>query len=141
MGAKTPADFAEKWGRNTKGAVQDYAKGVRAVSTAPGQAAAQRADAYLSGVQRSVSEGKWQERVAAVGLSEWQSKTIDKGVPRIAQGVDSAQPDVMRFAAEVLPHIEAGRSALEATPRGDLETNLNRMVTFSRHMANFRRSP
>lgn len=139
MGAKTPQAFAEKWGRRTKGATQDYADGVRGVSEAPGIAAARESQRMVEGVQRAVAEGKWQERVAAVSLSEWQAKAINKGQGRIAAGVDEASSDVQKFAAELLPHVEAGRAALPA--RGDLEANIQRMTTFTRHMAGFKRSP
>jgi hypothetical protein len=70
-------------------------------------------------------------------VGEWQQAAIDKGLPRIAQGAQAAQPKMTAFMAQVLPHIAAGQSSLPA--RGGLEQNIARMTAFTRHMATFKR--
>lgn len=140
MARVTASEFADKWARRTTGATEDYKRGISRVSEAPGAKAARRQDAYVEGVRRAAESGKWSERVAAVPLGDWQRKAINKGAPRIAAGVQEAEGDVQKFAGELLDHIDSGRSQLESHPRGDLETNLQRMNTFVRHMSGFRRS-
>tara|TARA_Y100000310_G_C20701625_1_gene830515 strand:- start:9272 stop:9697 length:426 start_codon:yes stop_codon:yes gene_type:complete len=141
MARTNPQEFGEKWARRTKAATPDYQAGVRRVTEAPGIAAAANADRMVEGVQRSVTEGKWQARVSAVSLGDWQRSALEKGAQRIAAGVDGAQADVTKFAGELLTHVDAGVGQLAATPRGDLETNIQRMNSFVRHMSTFRRSP
>ncbi len=134
-------EFAEKWSRRTKGAVSDYTRGVQRVSEAPGAKAAARADAMLSGVQEAISSGKWQERVSAVSLGDWQNAAVSKGAGRIAAGVDAAQPDMARFGQELLTAVDGAVAEVEGMPNDNLEDRINRMVAFSRRMSQFKRAP
>lgn len=138
--AKNAADIASKWARNLGTSVNEIKAGVQAVTTSPTAQAAQRADAYLSGVQQAVSSGKWQAGLNRVTLQDWQNAMINKGLNRIAGGATQAQGKFQDFMSQLLPHIEAGQRALSATPRGDLTTNINRAVQFMQHMAAFKRS-
>ena len=140
MAKVTPQEAAEKWNRRTKGATADYTRGVQRVTEAPGAKAAAQAERYAEGVRRAVEEGKWQERVAAVSLGEWQSKAVNKGAPRIAAGVEEATSDMTKFMGELLPHIDSGQAQVNAMPKGSIEDSIARATTFMRHMASFKRS-
>lgn len=140
MARVTPQEYAEKWGRRTRGATQDYQAGVRRVTEAPGVRAAAQADRMVTGVQRAVQEGKWQDRVAAVTLQEWQQAAINKGAPRISQGVEEALPRQVAFAQDLLQYEDGLVARINAEmPRGDLEQNINRSIAFQRGMASYRR--
>ena len=139
MAKVTPQQFAERWARRTSAAVPDYQAGISGVTVSPGIKAAENVAAYQAGIQQSIAEGKWQARVAAVPLAAWKSAAIDKGSGRIAAGVTQATPAMAQFAAELLPAIDAARDSLPA--RGNLDQNLERMVSFARKMSEFRRSP
>ena len=45
-----------------------------------------------------------------------------------------------QFGAELLQAVDNAVNVTNQTPRGDLEQNLNRMNTFVREMAKFRKS-
>ena len=139
MARVSASEFVDKWSRRTKGATDDYRRGVQRVTEAPGAKAARRADEYVAGVQRAVAENKWQRNVAAVSLGEWQQQAAGKGASRIAAGVDGAESKVAAFAGPLLDHVDAGRQKLESMPRGGLDQNINRMVEFTRHMSTFRK--
>lgn len=134
MATGTPDQIAADWAARLAGSTDKIQRGVQAVTTSPGQAAARQKDAYVAGVQ--ASSGKWATRVASVTLSDWQQAAITKGVPRVASGAQAAQPKMAAFMARVLPHIESARASLP--PRGNLEQNIARSASFARKMAEFR---
>lgn len=141
MARVTPAEFAEKWARRTKGATADYTRGIERVSEAPGAKAAARADKMLAGVQEAISTGKWQARVGAVPLSEWKAKATQKGAPRIAAGVDGATADMARFGGELLAAVDGAVAEIAAMPDATLEDRITRATSYMRRMSEFRRSP
>lgn len=134
------AGFREKHARRLKGSLEDIRAGVERVSEAPTKKAAQKADKMRAGILRALDEGKWQRRLESVSLEEWKEKTISKGINRIPEGIDRAADKVERFAAQLLPHVDRGREAIKKMPDVTLEDNIQRMVTFTRHMSKFKRT-
>lgn len=130
-----PNQIAADWAARLAASGAKIERGVRGVTTAPGQAAARQKAAYVQRVTEN--QDKWATRVASVSVSEWAEATVQKGVPRIATGAAAAQGKFGQFMGQLLPHIDSGRAALP--PRGGLEQNIQRMVGFSRHMSTFKR--
>lgn len=139
MAKLTPEEFAEKHARRLKGSVEDIRSGVGRVTTAPGIAAAKKADKMLANLTARVSDGTWSKRVAGVSLEDWKTKMIDKGLGRIATGIDSAHAKVVDFAGQLLPAVDAAQSKVKGMPDLTLEDSINRMNTFIRDMAKFRK--
>ena len=131
----TEQQFVDRWVTGTKQNTQRYREGVMNVSEAPGEAAARSANAYLEGIQRAVSDGRWQRNVAAVPLRDWQNAAAEKGTQRIASGVDAATDKMRKRAAPLLKAINDTLSEVDQLPKGGLENNINRMVAWSRGMA------
>ena len=128
-------EYAEKWQRRMKGSVEDIRRGVSRVSEAPGIAAARQSDLMLAKVTEAVSSGRWAEKVAAVSAEEWKKKTLEKGISRIASGVDGAAASQVNMASELLANVDAAVAVANQTPRGTLEDNITRMTTFVREMS------
>jgi len=139
MAMKDPMQVAEKWARNLSGSTQAIQDGVAAVTESPTAKAADRADAYMAGVQRSVADGRYQAGLRRVSLDDWKDAMLNKGVQRIAGGATAAVPKMQDFMTQFLPHVAAGQRALANMPRGDLQQNINRMVAMVQHNARFRR--
>lgn len=137
QGQKNAADVAAKWANNLGAAGPSIQKGVQNVQTSPTALAAKNPDGYLAGVQRAVSSGKWAHRLNAVTLQQWQSAMINKGLPRIQSGAQIGKSNMQTFMQNFLPYVYSAQAALQSTPRGNLEQNINRMVTFTRAMANY----
>lgn len=133
MATLTPDEIAAQWAQRLGGATTRITAGVNAVTVAPGQAAARQKAAYVQNVTGAAD--KWATRVAAVPLSDWQSAMTGKGVQRIAQGATAAQPKFAAFMGQLLPHIAQVRGTLP--PRGSLDQNIARMVSFTQGMAKF----
>ena len=134
-------EFREKHARRLKASTADITKGVQGVTESPMVKAAAKADKMLAGVTEAVTTGKWAQRLKAVPLETWKDKFITKGVPRIAAGIDAAADKVEDFAGQLLPHVTAGQSKIKNMPDLTLEDSINRMTTFTRHMAGFTYKP
>lgn len=125
--------WLDKWGRRLNAAGTDIASGVNRVTTAPGQKAAQNRNLWLQKVQESADH--WARQVSAVSLSDWQDAMINKGVGRIAAGVTSAQAKKGQVIADLLTAVDKSAAAAKAMPRGSLEQNIQRAVTFMQTMS------
>ena len=128
-------DVVAKWQKRTKAAAPEYQAGVNRVTVAPGEKAAQRQDAMLAGVQDAISSGRWARGVRAVTLEEWKNKAANVGTARIAAGVDAATSKMLPTFEKILTNVRGAQAAISSMPKGDLESNINRAVSYMRYMA------
>lgn len=135
----TPEQFADKHNRRTKAALDDMRAGVEAVSEAPTAKAAAKQEKMRQRLLEAIESGKWANSLKRVSLDDWKQKMIDLGINRVAAGLDANKAKVQEFAAQLLPHIEAGQKLIEKMPDVTLEDSINRMTTFIRHMSKFQR--
>lgn len=128
--------ITEKWKTRTAGSTQQVVEGVRRVTEAPTAKAAAQKTAWVNNVV--AKQDKWERNTRAVTLEEWRAAT-EAGAQRIAAGVQAKAGKMERFMNEFLPHLENVQRQVNQTPRGDLETNLARMVQNARLISQFRR--
>jgi len=133
----TAEQFVEKHNRRTKAALPDMRVGVERVTTAPGVAAAAKADKMEANLLEALHSGKWARRVAAVSVEDWKKAMVDKGVNRVAAGIDAAAPKVHQFAEQLLSHQSGLMSTVEAMPDLTLEDSIGRMTAWVRGMSKF----
>jgi len=139
MAKLTPKEFQEKHNRRLKAATEDMRLGVERVTEAPTLKAAKALPKMRANLLRSLDDGKWEAGLKRVTLEDWKSKMINKGVGRVAAGIDEAEGKVIAFAEKLLPHIDAGKAAIDKLPDVTLEDSIQRMTTFTRHMAKLKR--
>lgn len=139
MARLTPKEAQEKHARRLKGAVEDMRLGVEKVTEAPTKKAAAKKEKMRANLMSAIDSGKWERGLGRVTLEDWKDKMINKGIGRVAAGVDGAAVKVEGFYAEVFPFIDAEKRKLETMPDVTLEDNINRMTTFIRGMAKFTR--
>jgi len=130
---------AEKQARRLKGSLEDMKAGVNSVTVAPTQQAAAKQEKMLANLQESVTSGKWKAGLQRVSLEDWKSKMLEKGVGRVAQGIDAARDKVEDFYSTFLPHVAAGVSAIEKMSDLTLEDSIARSNAMIRHNAKYRR--
>lgn len=141
MTMPSPATAATNWANGMSNATAKITAGVNAVSVAPTQLAAQAANRMLAGIQAAVSSGKWQARLQAVTLQDWQQAMLNKGVPRVASGAQAAKPKFQTFLQQFLPYLQTGVQQMNAQqPRGDLEANIARATFMMRYNASFKQT-
>ena len=140
MAKLTPEQFQEKHARRLKASIEDMREGVLRVSKSPTEAAADKKEKFRAGINEAIDSGKWERGLRRVSLEEWKSKMIDKGLGRVAAGIDAAADKVRDFAAELLPFQDRLKSQIDGMPDISLEDNINRMTTWIREMSKFSRS-
>jgi len=140
MAKLTAQEFQEKHARRLKASVEDVRKGIDRVTENPCDKAAAKADKMLANLTASVTNGKWAAGLKRVSLEEWKRKARDIGVNRISAGIDGASEKVVAFAEQLLPHIDREQAKIKAMPDVTLDDNINRMTSFIRGMANFKRT-
>lgn len=133
----TPEQFAEKHGRRLKGALEDMRRGVEGVTEAPGKRAAAKMDKMRAGIVKSLDDGTWARRVAAVPLEEWKRSMLEKGLNRVAAGVDGSAAKVQAFASQLLAHESTLKDTIDKMPDLTLEDSVSRMTSWVRGMAKF----
>jgi len=137
MAKLTPAEFREKHARRLKGSIEDIRAGVSRVTEAPTAKAAKKQDKMLANLTKAVQSGKWASRLNAVSLEDWKSKMTEKGLNRIAGGIDEAGPKVEAFAAQLLPFEDALQSQINKMPDLTLEDSVSRATAWIRGMSKF----
>jgi len=128
-------EYAEKWNRRIKGSTEDIRRGIRNTTEAPGVKAAKQVQLMKANLMKALEDGSWERAVSRVTLQEWQEAMEEKGIPRLAAGVDAAMNKQVVMAEQLLADVDSVVAEVDKTPRGDLETNINRMTTFARGMA------
>ena len=132
-------EFAEKHARRLKGAIEDVRTGVEKVTESPTVKAASKQTKMLQNLQQSVSSGKWAAGLKRVSLEEWKQKTIDKGLGRIAAGVDEAHDKMVTFGAQLLSYESGLKDQVDKMPDLTIEDSINRATSWIRGMAKFER--
>ena len=126
--------LAEKWGRRLGAASPDIQSGVQRVQTAPGQGAAAAQALMLQKLTSAIQSGQWAAAVSAVSLADWQSAMINKAIPRIQQGIASAQKNKIQRWADLLTAVDASAATARALPKGTIEQSIARATAFMRAM-------
>lgn len=139
MSKLTPEQATEKHARRLKGSIEDIRMGVERVNVAPTQKAAEKIDKMKMKYLEAIDSGKVERGLKRVTLDDWKSKTINKGLNRIGAGVDEAHDKLVNFYGEMFPYQDNLKAQIVKLPDITLEDNINRMTTFIRGMAKFKR--
>ena len=90
---KSAASIAEKWARVTPLRAPDYEAGVKNPKKDWEKATLAGATAYKEGIQKAITEGRFEKGVALAGTEKWQARATTVGPARYSQGVQVAQPE------------------------------------------------
>lgn len=122
MAQKTLQQATANWLKGMSGASQAYIAGINATTVNPMQMAAtpQAMDAYLNGVQNSVSSGRRAAALQAADPNQWKTNATTVGASRLASGAQKAQGKYtakMQKISALWPQMKAASAAL---PSGGL---------------------
>lgn len=138
--ALSAAQVAKQWSERMQAAGQRMKDGVNEVTVSPTEQAAQAKDLWIAGVQKAAQEGRFEEGLRAVSLSDWKAAMIDKGVANMQTGARAAVGKVERFMRDLLPYTQSVRETIRAMPRGTLADSKARAAAAIDLMAAFRKS-
>lgn len=135
----TPEEFATKHARRLQAALPDVRAGIERVTVSPTSQAAAKQDKMLQNLTRAVTDGKWRRGLERVTLEDWKSAAINKGVPRIAAGIDAAHGKQVEFATKLFAHLNPLMTKIHAMPDLTIEDSIARSTAMIRGMAEFKR--
>jgi hypothetical protein len=134
----TAQQIADKQVRRSQAAVQDYKDGVMNTKVNPMQQAALAVDQWFAGLQKAYSDGTYVDALNNTPKSVWQDAAVKKGGATYAQGVLNAQGIIADFHQQRMQAQQSIDAQLASMPRGDLQTNIQRMLAQVTGMANFK---
>ena len=88
---------------------------------------------------KAIDNGKWENGLKNVSLEDWKKAAKEKGVGRIAAGVEGASAKVESFYGKLFPYQESLQNKVNGMPDLSLQDNINRMVTFVTGMSKFQK--
>lgn len=135
----TPQEFQEKHARRLKAAIPDIQAGIAKVTESPTLKAAAKQDKMKNNLNAAIDSGKWAAGLRRVDVTAWKQAFTDKGVGRIAQGIDGAKDKVTNFATQLLAHEAALQTKVQSMNDMTLEDSKARAVAWIDGMSKFRR--
>lgn len=136
---QSPQQVAKRWADSVRNNVQRYVDGIDSVTESPTQKAAAAVDRYQAGVNKAVSEGKFQDGCNAVTLEDWKSRAKNKGKANMATGATEAEPRVAKVMASLLPYTASVSDQIAAMPKGTLEDSIARSRKAIELMSQFKK--
>lgn len=100
------ARIAAKWKRVTEGRTEDYEDGVRNPLHDWKTETENAEERYEAGIKASIARKAFGKGVRLAGTAKQQAKTILKGIPRWAEGVRLAEPDMLAGMEKVVKVLE-----------------------------------
>lgn len=127
-----------KWQRNLQGSTESIKAGVMAVQQSPTAAAAAAADKWQAKLTSPDAKAKFIANTQAVSLQDWQTATVNVGIPRIAAGAAKGATKYGNFAAKFYPYLANVQQTIAKMPSTTLEDNIARMTAQVRAAAQFK---
>lgn len=134
----TAQQIADKQVRRSQAAVQDYKDGIMNTKINPMQAAASAVDQWFAGLQKAYNDGTYVDALNNTPKSVWQDAAVKKGAAAYAPGVLAAQATIADFHQQRQQQQASIDAQLAGMPRGDLQTNIQRMLTQVTGMSQFK---
>ena len=135
----TPEEYAEKQAARLKGALEDMRRGIERVSQAPGQNSAAKKQKWVAKLAEKTVQDRWANNVGKVTLEDWKRSMVDKGIGRVASGIDAAHAKQVEFAQKLFAHQNSLLQSLDKMPDLTLEDSINRASAWIRGMSQFKR--
>ena len=90
---KSASEVAAKWARVTPQRTEDYETGVKNPKRDWASETAAAAGRQAEGIQKAISENRFEKGVQKAGTEKWQKGATQKGPQRWSQGVQVGQDD------------------------------------------------
>lgn len=135
MVEKSVDEVVKKHAKRLKASTEEMKLGIDRVTEAPSAKAVAKKDKMLAKLIESIEDGTWENSLLAYGLSEWKKDMKEKGIPRISKGIDNAEAKMKKFVAWLLSRVSEGQAKIKDMADLTLDDNIDRMVTYTRHMA------
>lgn len=132
-------EVAAKWLSRIQQAQPEMTAGVARVTTAPGQAAANKRQKWVNSLMDPMTQDKWARNVASVSLSSWQAAMNDYGIARAAQGASAKLAKTEAAFQSLLQYVDSVKSQISAMDDSTPAAREQRALANMRLMAKYQR--
>jgi hypothetical protein len=132
-------EYQEKQARNLKASLPDIRAGINKVTESPTAKAANKKEKMRQNLNAAIDNGSWEAGLRKVSLEQWKEKALNKGVDRIASGIDGAKDKVISFAEKLLTYEGTAQQEIAKMPDLTLDDSINRATSWMRKMAKFKK--
>lgn len=136
----TAQEVADKWAQNIGNARQSMTSGVGRVTQAPSQSAINQRQKFQTKMQDPTTFDKWEAGLRGVSLQSWQNSMTAFGIDRAVQGATQKKEKMVRAMNQLLPFVDQLRNTVKSMPSTTVGDREQRMLAWSRGMAQFRKS-
>jgi hypothetical protein len=138
MAVKDLATTVNRWRSGAGAAQQSFVDGVQRTDKDPTALAIANAQGMLQNVTESITSGRWQRNLAAVGKVGWQQATVAKAA-NYGTGIAAGEQSYSEAMATWLPRIDAAATAARNMPGATLQQRLARANAFATALYNAKR--
>jgi hypothetical protein len=111
-----PAKIAQKLVTRASAAGQDWADGIAGMTTNPAALAVAAKDKYVAGIQASIANNTWANRLSKITLADIQSAAAKAGPGAYTQGITNKTDKILAAFQRLIPKIQAVRDQVNAMP-------------------------
>lgn len=130
-------EAALKLASRLKGASKEIRDGIDRVSINPMEQAAAKQEKMKAKILEAIDEGKWARNLRKVSLEDWKKTMKEKGLPRIAAGIDAAVPKIEAFYNELFPYQDSAKEKIRRMPDLTIEDSAQKAAEWVRIMGKF----
>ena len=119
---------AAKYKSGVQGGATRYSDGISNVTVAPSVKAIASKDKMIANWLDSINNGKWEQNLGAITLTQWQNASKTKGATNYASSADSASQKYSAWATNAYPIIKQIQDEVKAMPNTTMQDSINRMI-------------
>lgn len=133
-----PTVVANRWAAGLANATTKMSQSVAALTVSPTSQASNAAQTWLARLNDPKTLIKYQAKLNAVTLNQWQQAFTQKGLPRIPTGAQAAiQSKMVPFFTKWLPYEAAGAQQVKSMPKATLQDRIARAVFMINYNSQF----
>jgi hypothetical protein len=125
--AKTGAQIFTKYRKNLSNAQSDMRLGAETTSKDQAKNAIAQKALMIENHRKAIDRGDWDKGLQASGHAGWQKGYIEKGLPKIMLGVDTAQTKITAAMDKVAQVGEQVQREVATMPKGGIENAVSRV--------------
>jgi len=134
----SPTDVANRWAQGLANATTKMTQDAQALTISPTSQAAAAVQTWIARLNDPKVQAKWQAKLNAVTLQQWQQAYVQKGIPRVSQGAQQAiQTKMVPFFTKWLPYEAAGKAQVKQMPKATLQDRIARAVFMINYNSQF----
>lgn len=131
---KTAAQAADRWKQRTAAAQPDWLAGLQGTSKPIVDAAVAQKDVMTANFAQSVSSGRWENGLRAVGDAGIKQAAAAKA-GNYSTGVAAAGDKVAAFMQKLINYEQAGLATISGMPKGNTAAGIARATAWIQYMA------